>query len=383
MAIMRIATILAGTLLCAGLILLTRPEPQADLRELPPQIVTTVAVEQRDVRRVVWIAGKLQPSRAAELRFEVAGRVQRRLVEPGQRVTAGQALLEIDDGDYQDAVAEKSAQLSREISAIERDRALLALEEKEAALFEQELKRLAQLQRDSLASRSRYDEAEQRLTRQQQEAARLRHSVATAEARQRQKEAALAMARRNQERATLRAPFDGVVNQARLEEGDYVTPGQLAAVLVQARELDAYLEAPGALAENLSLGQTLNLAVDGEPLQGVLVALAVDPDPSTNTHGLRVRVDGAGLYPGKIAQVALPGRLYRDAKVVPATAALDEEDGSYVFALRRDKLFKQPVRIIARHEDLRIVEGIEPGALIVARNVAAYSDGQEVSVKQP
>ena len=380
---MRILAVFAGSLLVVGLIFLSRPETQAELREIQPRVVAAVAVEHRNIQHITKIAGKLQPSHTASLRFEVAGRVKRRLVEPGQRVAAGQALLEVDNGDYLDAVTENRALLHQEISAIERDRALLALEEKETALLERELERLAKLGREALTSKSHYDEAEQRLIRQQAEVARLRHSVATATVRRLQREATLKRAERNLDRAKLVSPFDAIVNRVLLEEGDYTASGQHAIDLIQVRELDVYLEIPGDLAETLALNQVVDLSADGQEFPGRIVALAFDPDPLTNTHALRIRVDGATLYPGKIVLVELPGRFHAQAKVIPVTAALDEYGESHVFVIRQDRLVKQAIQVIAQHDNLRIVEGLDVGTMIVARDVAAYSDGQEVVVKKP
>ncbi len=380
---MRFLIVFAVSLGIVGLLLLTRPQLQADLRDPVPPLVEVVVVERRDVQHVRSIAGKLQPVRSVSLGFEVTGRVKKRAVEPGQPVRAGQVLLEIDDGDYVDAVAEQRALLEQETRAIERDGVLLQLEEEETALLQREMERLAQLERESLASRSRYDETGQRLLRQQAETARLRHNATMATARLQQRKATLARAERNLERTRLTAPFDAIVNRVALETGDYATPGRQAVDLVQVRELDAYLEIPGELAENLAPAQQVRITAKGQHRRGEIVALAPAPHPDTNTHALRIRVDGAGLYPGQIVQAELPGRRYPQALVVPTQAAMQEDGAGYVFVVRNNRLHRQPVQIIARHDDLQVIAGVEAGAAVVARNVAAYSDGQEVAVARP
>lgn len=375
--------ILSGIFLgIAGLLFLTRPEIQADLSEIAPQVVDTIVVKQQDVQHTREISGKLQPSRTASLRFQVAGSLTKRWVEPGQHVSAGQVLLEVDPGDYVNAVTERSALLEQENRAIERDRALLELEEQEAALLQRELERLARLERESLASKSHYEEVEQKLIRSRAEIARLRHSVATAGARRRQKEAALQRTQRDLDRTRLTAPFAATVNRVLLETGDYATPGQHAVDLVQVEELDVYLEAPGDLAVYLELDQLIEVRVNGGQIQGRIIALALDPDPATNTHALRIRVNGDGLYPGKIVSVVLPGRFFSQARIIPVTAVLNEREADYVFVVERNRLRKQPVRLITRHEGAQIIDGIEAGTTLVAYGVAAYSDGQQVSARQ-
>ena len=380
---MRVLILLSGIFLgIVGLLFLTRPEIQADLREIPPQVVDTIIVTQQDVRHAREISGKLQPSRTANLRFQVAGSLTKRWVEPGQQVGAGQVLLEVDPGDYADAATEKRALLEQENKAIERDRALLELEEQEAALLQRELERLARLERESLVSMSHYEEIEQKLIRSQAEIARLSNSVATAGARQRLKGAALQRAQRDLDRTRLTAPFAATVNRVLLETGDYATPGQHAVDLVQVEELDIYLEAPGDLAEYLAPDQLVDVRINGGHIQGRIIALALDPDPATNTHPLRVRIDGAGLYPGKIVSVTLPGRFFSQARIIPVTAVLNERDADYVFVVERNRLRKHPVRLIARHGAAQVIDGIEAGTTLVAYGVAAYSDGQQVSIRK-
>ncbi len=375
---MHIIAVCCVALMIAALIVITRPETRAGLREVKPRVVQGVAVEQRDVRRTTRIAGKLQPARRVSLRFEVAGRVKQRYVQPGQAVITGQLLLEVDNGDYVDVVSESTALLVQERSAIGRDRRLLALEREEAVLLERELERLERLGRESLASKSRYDEAQQRLLRQQAEVARLEHSVDTALSRQSQREAALKRAERDLQRTRLLAPFDAHVNRIMLEVGEYVAAGQHAIDLIGLGELDVYLEAPGDITAALSFNQTLDLTVGERMLQGRIVALAFDPDPATNTHALRIRVDGSGLYPGQTALVALPGQVYRQAKMIPVSAILNEFGESFVFVIEGRRLRKQPVRVIARQGDLQLIDGLDAGVVVLAGDVSAYADGQAV-----
>lgn len=124
---MRIIFIVVFSVVVVIWLFSSRPEPQAQLRELPPAQVITDTVKTINIQPVRTVTGKLQPSRRTGLTFELSGRIRRRQVEPGQYVAADTVLLQIDDGDFTDAVAETSASLQRERDAVERDRRLLAL----------------------------------------------------------------------------------------------------------------------------------------------------------------------------------------------------------------------------------------------------------------
>jgi len=333
-----------------------------------------------DIQPLTTLTGKLQPARMAHLRFQLSGQVTKRYIEPGQKVSTNEPLLQIDPGDFVDAVNETQALLSQEEEAIDRDRKLLELIKQERVLQAREVKRLAQLGQKSLASKSLYDSAEQALLRQQAEEARLKFNVDSGPSRLKTKQAILNRAERNLARTQLTAPFNAIVNHVEVEIGDYVTPGQAAIDLVQLNELDLYLEVAGELASSLSLGSKVKVTSGEISKVGNIIALAADPDPNTNTYELRVRLNGDGLFSGANARAELPGRFLNQVNVVPVEAILRDEGKSYVFTVENNRLNKTEVQLMKRYKKLQVIEGISVGMQIVARDVASLADGQEISV---
>ena len=378
-----------GLLILAGftvaLLIWTRPDTQAELQPLPPARVFTDIVQQVSVQPVTRITGKLQPARKASIRLEVTGNVVERFVEPGQKVAAGEPLLQLEDGDFRDAVNDARALLSQEQNAIERDRRLLELVTKERVIQEREVGRMEQLGRDSLASKSKHDEALRLLLQNQEEETRLQHSVDTAEARLNTRRAALNLAERNLERSKLVAPYSGTINSVLFDVGDYVSAGQVAVELVQLDELDLYLEITGQLANQLQLGQEVKLGINGIELSGNIHAMAPDSNPVTHTHALRIRLPAKQhsieLYPGQLAMAELPGKPLTDVEVVPVASILREEGRAYVFTVKENRISKHPVELISRQNDLQVIEGVSPGTRIVTRDVTLLADGQEVYVE--
>ncbi len=58
--------------------------------------VATEAIRARDLEEIVSASGKVQPKRQVNISANTMGKVTRLAVEEGQRVKAGQFLLEID-----------------------------------------------------------------------------------------------------------------------------------------------------------------------------------------------------------------------------------------------------------------------------------------------
>jgi RND family efflux transporter MFP subunit len=377
--------LLLGLLVVGVLLVLTAPEQEAELREAVPTRVRAVTVGLHDLEPAETVSGRLEPARKAALHFELAGQVASRAVEPGQQVAAGDLLLALADGDYRDALAEAEAQLEQERRNIQRDRELLALARRNYALQKNDLERLEKLGAESLVSRSHLDEVRIQLIRLESEVAQLKASTASADARLALKEAARNRAARNLERTRLQAPFAGTVNSVEAQVGDYVTPSQQVVDLVDAATLDMYVEVRGEVLAALRQGQRVAVEVDGHTLPGEVYALQLDPDPVTFTHALRVRLAGSGARPGQVARVRLPLQSLRQVVAVPATAVLYEEGRTFVFRINGDTLERVEVGLghrVGPWQEIR--HGLERDALVVARDVAALSDGQVVTVdRQP
>ncbi|NNJ94344.1 MAG: efflux RND transporter periplasmic adaptor subunit [Halobacteria archaeon] len=373
---------LVGLLVAGAVLLQTAPDPEPQLQEAAVPRVFVARVDLHDLVPTVTVSGRLDPARKAALHFELSGQIEERAVEPGQAMAAGDLLLALAAGDYADALAETRAQLTQESRNISRDRELLKLARKNYALQKNDLTRLEQLGAESLVSKSHLDEVRIQLIRLESEVAQLKASTGSADARIALKEAARNRAARNLERTRLQAPFAGTVNAVNVQSGDYVTPSQTVAELVDASALDLYVEVRGDVAQSLSQGQAVAVTVNGGELQGEVIALQLDPDPVTFTHALRVRLAGNHARPGQVAQVRLPLQAQQGVTAVPATAVLFEEGETFVFRVQNDLLEQVAVELGGRVDQWQVVlQGIRPDDIVVTRDVAALSNGQKVTTE--
>ncbi len=89
------------------------------------------------------------------------------------------------------------------------------------------------------------------------------------------------------------------------------------------------------------------------------------------------------MIPGQIALIKLPTAAASNVTVVPVTALLNDDGKHVLFVVNQDKLERRNVTPGIRHSGWRqIREGVEPGEVIVARDVAALADGQQVEAEQ-
>jgi RND family efflux transporter MFP subunit len=375
--------LLIGLAGLALLLILTTPDRSPELEEPVPARVLVATVLNHDLLPQQSVSGHLAPRRRASLHFELSGQVRERLVEPGQSVAAGEMLLALLEDDYRDALDRAEAQLELERGNIDKDRELLRLARRNHALQSDEVARLEQLGQDSLISQSRLDESRIKLLQLQSEVARLKNSTDTAASRLRLLDAQRSRAARDLQRAGLAAPFAGIVNGVHVEVGDYVTPNQTVAEIIDISSLDLYVEVRGELAEALSQGQPLAVTVGERTVEGVLVALQVDPDPETFTHALRIRIPGDAARSGSVARVRLPLRQLQQAVAVPSTAILQDDGNAYVFRLDSEILRRTPVSTGTHVGELVVITaGLAGGERVVVRDVAALSDGMRVTAVQ-
>ena len=69
-----------------------QPEPEANVNKSIPIIVDTMKLEAQDISPIVEYTGRLEPSKKAELKFEISGKISKKFVEPGEFIKAGKKI---------------------------------------------------------------------------------------------------------------------------------------------------------------------------------------------------------------------------------------------------------------------------------------------------
>jgi HlyD family secretion protein len=192
--------------------------------------------------------GLVEPlSEEVRVSAQISGRLERVLVDEGDRVTAGQLLAVVDNGDYKARVASAEAELADREAARqrvvngarrqERDEAAASLAEAQAVLENARADRVRRenLLRERVISKAEADDADraERVATARVEAAKQRLDLLDAGSRVEDKaraaaEVALARARLDEARATyektlVRAPIDGVVLRRHRKAGESVS----------------------------------------------------------------------------------------------------------------------------------------------------------------
>jgi RND family efflux transporter MFP subunit len=133
--------------------------------------------------------------------------------------------------------------------------------------------------------------------------------IQAAEADVRQAETALYLSQLQVDKATVRAPVDGIVSQLSTTQGAMIVPGSPVLDLLS-QEVQIVIHVEESRLPDLRIGQPAVISVDIFPNRtyiGEIAIIAPEIDPTTGTIRVTIRArDGAGeLVPGMVAIVDL------------------------------------------------------------------------------
>ena len=123
-----------------------------------------------------------------------------------------------------------------------------------------------------------------------------------------------------------------------------------------------------------------------------VIAIIPTADRSKATVKVRIGLDqkdprilpdmGASVSFLESADPAQSGETKPKGVFVPATAVIERDGHSVVFAIEGDHARERSVRSGAANGDLRLVEGLSPGVQVVRRPSADLHDGTAVAISK-
>ena len=358
--------------------------------------VTMLQVHRIEIRREVEAVGTLAAKDQAVVSAEVAGRVARLAADMGDRVREGAPLVFLDGEKLKYRAEEQQAALDQtrarlgakgaELPPPEQTPEVLSAAAKHTEA-EQQLARARRLSEKNLVSREDLDRAETQL-----QTARAAHQTAIAAERQLRaeiaaREAALRGASRELQDAVIRAPFDGVVAERMVSQGQFVAVQAPVMRLVRLQPLRLTAEIPEKFGPGIHVGQVIALRTDAFPdtaIEGRVTRISPDVNLKSRAFSIEADVpnaDGA-LKPGTFARVKIATNQVDNALVIPMTAVQTRYGTSVVFVVREGTLASIEVKLGDRlGPKVEILGGLEAGSTIVAEGVEGLSAGTKVVAK--
>lgn len=314
----------------------------AEQPDLPAATVRLQTVERKSRPATEETVGTVRARLRAVIEAKISGRIDKLTVVPGQNVTSGELLAELD---------------AREVRA-RRDQAAATLQQAEA-----DLQRANTLMAQKILSQSEFDSIQSK------------YRVASAAATE--AETMLAY-------ATITAPFDGVITRKHADVGDLATPGKPLLEMEDSRDLRLEADVPEAVVGNLKLGDKLPVRISAvtNEIIGTISEISPAADPNSRTFLVKLDLPAtAGLRAGQFGRAAMPvGET--SALRVPASAVVQRGQMEFVFVASNSHAQMRIVKTGKRiGDEVEIVAGLDAGEKVITEGAGNLVDGQPVVAK--
>lgn len=285
----------------------------------------------------------LEPRAEAQVVAKTSGVALAVMVEEGQKVSAGQALVRLDPDRAHLAVAQSEAQLRK---------------------LENSYRRATQLVGQQLVSAADVDQ--------------LKFDVENSRAQYRLASLELSY-------TTVQAPISGVIASRSIKTGNFVQINTPIFRIVDDSQLEATLNVPERELATLKSGQPVTLLADALPGQQFIgkvdrIAPVVDSGSGTFRVVCAFGQGAEALQPGMFGRIRIDYDQRKDALVIPRLALLDDGEPA-VFVVRNGKASRVPVKLgYAEGPWLEVRQGLKEGDQVVTAGKVALRDGTVVQI---
>lgn len=320
-------------------------------RNLPT--VTAFALKVGPFGHYVDVHGNVKADKAAALTSMSPGRIRGIKVQAGERVSAGQLLVSVDNDVVGKQIQQAQAALELATTAFE----------KQDELWKQHIGSEMQF----LQAKSQKEQAE----------------------------AGLASLREQLRLTNITAPFDGTVDEVMLRDGDMVAPGVPVLRIVDLNGVQLEADVPESYLKSMRSGAPVRVSFPSvnESFDAKLDHVGEFIDPANRTFKVTVRVPKNESYmrPNLLADISILDASTDSAMVVPSRAVLEDVSGNnYVFVAEKTRndearARKVMVKRVSEYKGSTSIVPAEPGSLkggetIIDEGGKNVSGGQTVRI---
>lgn len=322
--------------------------------------VNAAAVKKMDMAQALKYGGSLRGTNEVYIYPKIASalRVTGILVQPGDRVSAGQTLITLDNSDYQAKLKQAQAGLAAAVAVKKgSDSSLEALKlryERNKKLFEQGA-----------------------LSQQEMEALQVQYDTAMAGGA----DAGLALSQAQLEEAqnavshcNITSPINGVVGSINLALGDMAAATTVAASVSDTSALETDVMVSENEISYVRAGSDVEVyvrAVSDKPFKGKVATVAMMPDPVKRNYRVKVVLDNKDgkIKSGMYAETVV----YTEAKSkvlgVPVQAVIPRDNTNVVFIIdKNNRAQEREVKLGVRNDQYaEIISGLKAGDKVITK----------------
>jgi membrane fusion protein (multidrug efflux system) len=321
----------------------------------PPVKVTTLAAPEAPAPEVLTLTGMVAADEHSDVTADTQGKVVNVMIQRGDRVKLGQAVVQLDVRSA--ALGAREAQANLEAARAQKD------------LADQECARTKSLLEKGAITQSEYDRqmTQCRAAQQQVQATQARNEMMT----------------KSVADGLVRAPFDGVVAERMISPGEWVNPGKPLFTLVKDDPLKIELSVPEKAVEAIKQGERVEVASVAHPDKTYNASITRIGAEIGKTRSLIVEAQldkGTDLVPGMFAEAHVV--IGQEPHVVlPKTAVAKRGKQWHAFVVKNDEAEDRIVQLGTPPgpDQVTIVQGVAKGEKVIAKVTDAIGDGTKVT----
>ena len=192
------------------------------------------------------------------------------------------------------------------------------------------------------------------------------------------------------ERTQISSPASGVLNDLRIEQGEYVQTGAPVAEIVQTNIVKVAVNVPERDVAFFSPGQTVKVLADikghQQSFEGTITFLSSVADDKTRSTRMEITLanQNGSLHSGQIVRARLTRQILENVVLIPLLAVIPMENGYATYVVESSKAQRREVQLgVIRGDRVQVVKGLEPGDQLIVSGHRFVAPGQDVSVVPP
>ena len=359
-------------LLLAGVVWWNRqgsaPQPANSGRNAAPMSIVPEVVGKGDIGININALGTVSSLATVTIRSQISGQLVRVAFKEGDEVKKGDLLAEIDSRPYEATLAQAKGQLAR-------DEALLRG-------AQVDLTRYQGLAAQNAVPRQTLDTQTALVAQDQGTVEADRATVRSAEV--------------NLQYCRIISPLDGRVGLRQVDQGNYVTPGDIngLVVITQLQPISVLFTVPEdnlqAIAKRIQAGAVLPATAYDRSgatkiADGTLQTFDSQIDQTTGTIKLRAQFtnDTRVLYPNQFVNIRLLLDTHKDVTTISTAGVQRGVPGTFVYLVNADSTVSvRPIQLGATEGDhVEVLSGLTPGDRIVIDGADKLRDGAKINVR--
>ncbi len=348
--------------------------------------VSFVPVTRASAAGNLVLPGNIQAVTEAPVLARAEGFVNKRYVDIGDRVTAGQLLAEIEAPDLDQQVRQAQASLQQARADLERATAALEQGKANESLAKVTAGRWENLSRQGIASRQENDQYQAQYQAQIANVRALDRAVAAARSSIDAAEANVARFTDLKSYLKVKAPFAGVITLRNVDVGALVNSGNtLLFRIAQTNPLRTYLNVPQSNAPDVLVGQVAMISTSDLPerkFPGRVARTANSLDPATRTLLVEIQVANADgkLMPGMYAQVDLNLPRKDPPLLMPSDTLVVRPEGTLAAVMSPENVVHFQRITVGRDfgDRIEVLSGLSEGQKVIVNPNDSVQEGVKV-----